>query len=148
LEKLQAVTAADVQRVASKYFTDKNRYVFVYLPDSLRPASGAEADKIPLNDKHVQVSKAYGDPFVGEGATIHRNVRSAPKSGEVTVQILTDEQANVIRAKAVSGDPELRKIAEKAAKESRSTTRHLEGVPVQVNAVLIYNFIAQEDAKK
>jgi zinc protease len=41
LEKLQAVTAADVQRVANKYFTDKNRYVFIYLPDSLRPASGA-----------------------------------------------------------------------------------------------------------
>jgi zinc protease len=41
LDKLQAVTAADVQRVANKYFTDKNRYVFLYLPESLRPASGA-----------------------------------------------------------------------------------------------------------
>jgi zinc protease len=41
LDKLQAVTAADVQRVAKKYFTDKNRYVFVYLPESMRPASGA-----------------------------------------------------------------------------------------------------------
>ena len=41
LDKLQAVTAADVQRVARKYFTDKNRYVFIYLPESLRPASGA-----------------------------------------------------------------------------------------------------------
>ena len=41
LDKLQAVTAADVQRVAKKYFTDKNRYVFIYLPESQRPASGA-----------------------------------------------------------------------------------------------------------
>jgi zinc protease len=41
LDKLQAVTAADVQRVAKKYFTDKNRYVFIYLPESMRPASGA-----------------------------------------------------------------------------------------------------------
>jgi zinc protease len=41
LDKLQAVTAADVQRVARKYFTDKNRYVFVYLPESARPKSGA-----------------------------------------------------------------------------------------------------------
>ncbi len=41
LEKLQAVTAADLQRVANKYFTDKNRYVFLYLPESQRPASGA-----------------------------------------------------------------------------------------------------------
>jgi zinc protease len=43
LDKLQAVTAADVQRVARKYFTDKNRYVFIYLPESSRPASGAKA---------------------------------------------------------------------------------------------------------
>src|SRR6266436_979717 len=40
LEKLQAVTAADVQRVAKKYFTDKNRYVFYYLPESARPKPG------------------------------------------------------------------------------------------------------------
>lgn len=41
LDRLQAVTAADVQRVASKYLTDANRYVFYYLPESARPKSGA-----------------------------------------------------------------------------------------------------------
>jgi zinc protease len=41
LDQLQAVTAADVQRVAKKYFTDANRYVFYYLPESSRPASGS-----------------------------------------------------------------------------------------------------------
>src|SRR6266404_3092198 len=41
LERLQAVTAADVQRVAKKYFTDQNRYVFFYLPESTRPASAS-----------------------------------------------------------------------------------------------------------
>lgn len=41
LERLQAVTAADVQRVTRKYFTDQNRYVFFYLPESSRPASGS-----------------------------------------------------------------------------------------------------------
>jgi len=41
LEKLQAVTAADVQRVANKYFTEKNRYVFIYLPESQRQTTGA-----------------------------------------------------------------------------------------------------------
>jgi zinc protease len=40
LEQLQAVTAADVQRVAKKYFTDENRYVFYYLPESARPKPG------------------------------------------------------------------------------------------------------------
>ncbi|HSQ24041.1 MAG TPA: pitrilysin family protein [Pyrinomonadaceae bacterium] len=40
LDKLQAVTAADVQRVAKKYFTPENRYVFTYLPESARSTSG------------------------------------------------------------------------------------------------------------
>ena len=40
LDRLQAVTAADVQRVAKKYFTDQNRYVFYYLPESARPKAG------------------------------------------------------------------------------------------------------------
>jgi len=34
LERLQAVTAADVQRVIKKYFSDKNRMVLYYLPES------------------------------------------------------------------------------------------------------------------
>lgn len=40
LDKLQAVTPADVQRVAKKYFTQENRYVFTYLPESARSTSG------------------------------------------------------------------------------------------------------------
>jgi zinc protease len=34
LDKLQAVTAADVQRVMKKYFTDANRMVLYYLPEA------------------------------------------------------------------------------------------------------------------
>jgi zinc protease len=42
IARLQAVTAADVQRVAKKYFIDTNRVVIDYLPESMRPngASG------------------------------------------------------------------------------------------------------------
>lgn len=42
LAKLQAVTAADVQRVMKKYFTVNNRLVIYYLPeDEKAPATGA-----------------------------------------------------------------------------------------------------------
>ncbi|MGI8996897.1 MAG: M16 family metallopeptidase [Pyrinomonadaceae bacterium] len=43
IAQLQAVTAADVQRVMKKYFTDANRVVIHYLPESMRtpaPATG------------------------------------------------------------------------------------------------------------
>jgi zinc protease len=47
LQRLLAVSAADIQRVAKKYFTENNRYVFHYLPESERPktdsASGINA---------------------------------------------------------------------------------------------------------
>jgi len=38
LARLQAVTAADVQRVMKKYFTDANRMVLYYLPESAKQA--------------------------------------------------------------------------------------------------------------
>jgi zinc protease len=40
LDKLQAVTAADVQRVMKKYFTDTNRMVLYYLPQASKPKEG------------------------------------------------------------------------------------------------------------
>ena len=55
LEKLQAVTAADVQRVAKKYFTEENRYVFYYLPESARPT--LEPKKISLRSQAIDQTK-------------------------------------------------------------------------------------------
>ncbi|HEY0385311.1 MAG TPA: insulinase family protein, partial [Pyrinomonadaceae bacterium] len=42
IERLQAVTAADVQRVMRQYFTDTNRVVIYYLPESARAAQGGQ----------------------------------------------------------------------------------------------------------
>ncbi len=41
LAKLQAVTAADVQRVAQKYLRDANAFVFHYFPESAKPNTGS-----------------------------------------------------------------------------------------------------------
>jgi zinc protease len=45
IEKLQAVTAADIQRVMRKYFTDSNRVVITYQAESMRPKAQAGGGK-------------------------------------------------------------------------------------------------------
>ena len=50
VERLQAVTAADIQRVMKKYFTDANRVVITYTAEQQKPAgatgaTGASAQK-------------------------------------------------------------------------------------------------------
>ena len=45
LAKLQAVTAADVQRVMKKYFTNTNRLVIYYLPESAKAKTVSATDK-------------------------------------------------------------------------------------------------------
>ncbi|HKO96313.1 MAG TPA: pitrilysin family protein [Pyrinomonadaceae bacterium] len=48
LDKLQAVTAADVQRVMQKYFTDANRLVIYYLPESEKNKATSGVKSVPL----------------------------------------------------------------------------------------------------
>jgi zinc protease len=45
IDRLQSVTAADVQRVMRQYFTDKNRVVIYYLPESARQSAQGGQEK-------------------------------------------------------------------------------------------------------
>jgi zinc protease len=47
IERLQAVTAADVQRVMQKYFTDTNRVVLYYLPESAKSEQKTSRGEAP-----------------------------------------------------------------------------------------------------
>ena len=61
-------------------------------------------------------------------------------SGAVNVQVTIDEQGNVISAKAVSGHPLLRDVAERAARSARFSPTYLSKVAVKVNGLIVYNF--------
>ena len=62
-------------------------------------------------------------------------------TGTVNVQVTINEQGDVISASAVSGHPLLRQAAEQAAREARFAPTMLQGVPVSVTGVLVYNFV-------
>ena len=61
--------------------------------------------------------------------------------GKVDIQVTIDESGNVISAKAASGSPLLRTAAEEAARRARFSPTMLNGAPVKVTGVIVYNFI-------
>lgn len=67
-------------------------------------------------------------------------------SGAVSVQVTVDEEGNVISAAAVSGHPLLRAAAVSAAREAKFVPVLLEGKPVKVNGVVVYNFTPGDDS--
>lgn len=69
--------------------------------------------------------------------------KAVKASGTVNVQVTIDEEGNVIAAEAVSGHPLLRAASVKAARESKFNPTILNGQPVKVNGVIVYNFNAE-----
>jgi TonB family protein len=69
--------------------------------------------------------------------------RQAHASGAVNVEIMVDEGGNVIAAHAVSGHPLLQAAAVNAARQASFKPTRLNGEPVRVAGLLVYNFVAQ-----
>jgi zinc protease len=70
LDKLQAVTPADIQRVAQRYFTDQNRYVLYYLPESQRPPTSGVNKASPNGERG-------SSPTVREGSKASTGAKGA-----------------------------------------------------------------------
>lgn len=69
--------------------------------------------------------------------------RAARASGAVSVEITVDESGNVVAAHAISGHPLLLAAAVTAARQASFRPTRLNGEPVKVNGLLVYNFVAQ-----
>lgn len=61
-------------------------------------------------------------------------------TGAVQVQVLIDEDGYVVSAKAISGHPLLKSVAAEAARASRFNPTLLEGKPVKVSGIIVFNF--------
>ncbi|MBX3244096.1 MAG: TonB family protein [Acidobacteria bacterium] len=68
--------------------------------------------------------------------------RAVCAEGTVSVQVVLDEEGNVASASAVSGHPLLRSAAVDAARGARFSPTTLNGEPVKVSGVIVYNFVA------
>ena len=86
-----------------------------------------------LNGKAISLPKPAYPPIA----------KAAHASGQVTVQVLVDENGNVLSAHAVSGHPLLQQSAVSAARQAKFSPTILSGQPVKVTGVIIYNFVAQ-----
>lgn len=64
--------------------------------------------------------------------------------GQVSVQVLIDENGSVISAKVNSGHPFLQSVVFNAALKSKFEPLNLSGEPVRVNGIINYNFIPHE----
>jgi TonB family protein len=67
--------------------------------------------------------------------------RAVKASGAVNIQVTINEQGDIISASAVSGHPLLRQAADEAARKAKFAPTLLQGVPVSVTGVLVYNFV-------
>lgn len=66
--------------------------------------------------------------------------KTVKAGGAVNVQVTIDEGGNIISATAVSGHPLLREASEEAARASTFSPTLLQGVPVKVTGIIVYNF--------
>jgi TonB family protein len=68
--------------------------------------------------------------------------RAVKAEGAVNVMVKINEAGEVLEAQAVSGHPLLRAAAVNAALEAKFNSTLLDGQPVRVSGVLVYNFVA------
>jgi TonB family protein len=67
--------------------------------------------------------------------------KAVKAEGVVSVQVIIDEEGNVVSAEAVGGHPLLRAASVNAALQSKFKPTLLEGQPVKVTGIVVYNFV-------
>ncbi len=94
----------------------------------------------------LRVKKISGGVLNGKASSLPAPeypaaARAVKASGAVNIQVTINEQGDIVSATAVSGHPLLRQAAEQAARKAKFSPTFLEGVPVSVTGVLVYNFV-------
>ncbi|MBS1794792.1 MAG: TonB family protein [Acidobacteria bacterium] len=105
--------------------------------DAGAPAAGRSISGGVLNGKATNLVKP---PYPAAAKAVRAE-------GTVNVQVTIDEEGNVVSATAVSGHPLLRANAVQAARQSKFSPTTLEGKPVKVTGVIVYNFALPKEPR-
>lgn len=123
------------------------------------PTGSASSDKYTVSrDRNYSAVSAESPGFTDTGKRISGGVlngkalslpkppyppaaRAVRASGAVSIQVLIDTNGEVFSAQAVSGHPLLRPASAIAACGSKFTPTLLEGQPVKVSGIVVYNFV-------
>jgi TonB family protein len=117
---------------------------------SLKPPSQIpellKGDEGPPEPWPLPVAPISGGILNGKAVSLGRPeypdaARRNGDSGKVRVQIIIDEFGDVISAEALDGPATLREAAVAAAWKSRFTPTRLQGQPVWVSGVIVFNFV-------
>lgn len=132
---------------AEMYFTKTSANVRTVGETGVAAAdSSATADSPSVSNTGEMPKKISGGVLNGKATRLVKPEYPAAAaavraSGAVNVQVTIDEQGNIVSASAVSGHPLLRAAAEQAARDSQFAPTRLEGVPVRVSGIIVYNFV-------
>jgi len=125
-------------------------YVWVSATDGqiLKTEKEERREKDESSTENEQRAAISGGVLNGKATSLPAPVfpaiaRQAHASGAVTVEVTIGENGDVIAAHAVSGHPLLQAAAVTAARQASFAPTRLNGEPVKVAGVLIYNFAAQ-----
>ena len=104
---------------------------------------------VPAQTAPTGVKQISAGVLNGKAATLTKPAypaaaRAVGAQGAVNVKVMIDEEGNVVSAEAVSGHPLLQQAAVQAAQQSKFHPTTLNGQPVKVTGVVVYNFIAPE----
>jgi TonB family protein len=115
-----------------------------------KPAANAERDPKPEDPTHVATEPGKRGPISagvlnGKALSLPRpeypaEAKAAGAEGVVVIQVTIDEQGNVTDARAISGPKMLQEVSINAALQAKFSPTLLQGEPVKVTGVLVFNF--------
>lgn len=104
-------------------------------PDDSQRAAAEPGKRAPIS-AGVLNGKALSLPKPDYPA----EAKAAGAEGVVVIQVTVDEQGNVTEARAISGPKMLQEVSVNAALQAKFSPTLLQGEPVKVTGVIVYNF--------